>query len=77
MPWDRIFMIILMTVFVGWLALIGADARRFAWSHVPVWAEGMGAAMMALGMGLVWQTFRYNTFAAPQCGFMPTGRTMP
>jgi protein-S-isoprenylcysteine O-methyltransferase Ste14 len=65
-PWDRLFMVVLITVFVGWLALIGADARRFAWSHVPVWAEGMGAAMLALGMGVIWQTFRYNTFAAPQ-----------
>lgn len=66
MPWDRIFIVVVMIVFFGWLVLIGLDARRFAWSHVPVWAEGLGAVLLASGMGAVWQTFRYNTFAAPQ-----------
>jgi protein-S-isoprenylcysteine O-methyltransferase Ste14 len=66
LPWDRIFMVVVMVVFFGWLVLIGVDGRRFAWSHVPVWAESMGAVSMALGMAVVWQTFRYNTFAAPQ-----------
>lgn len=66
MPWDRVFMVVVMNVFLAWLVLIGLDARRFAWSHVPVWAEGLGAVLLALGMGIAWQTFRYNTFAAPQ-----------
>jgi protein-S-isoprenylcysteine O-methyltransferase Ste14 len=66
MPWDRVFMVVVMIAFFAWLVLIGLDARRFAWSHVPVWAEGLGAVLLALGMGGAWQTFRYNTFAAPQ-----------
>jgi hypothetical protein len=28
--WDRIFMIAVMAAFIGWLVLIGLDARRFA-----------------------------------------------
>ena len=65
-PWDRMFMTLFLAVFVGWLALIGADARRFGWSDMPAWAEGVGAAFLALGMAIIWRTFRYNTFAAPQ-----------
>jgi protein-S-isoprenylcysteine O-methyltransferase Ste14 len=66
MPWDRIFMLAVAVVFIGWMVLIALDARRFGWSHVPLWAQALGAVLIALGMVLVWQTFRFNTFAAPQ-----------
>ena len=66
MPWDRIFMLAVAPVFIGWMVLIALDARRFGWSHVPLWAQALGAVLIALGMVLVWQTFRFNTFAAPQ-----------
>ena len=49
-----------------WMVLIGLDARRFGWSYVPLGAQALGAVLIALGMVLVWQTFRFNTFAAPQ-----------
>jgi len=48
------------------MVLIALDARRFGWSHVPLWAQALGAVLIPLGMVLVWQTFRFNTFAAPQ-----------
>jgi protein-S-isoprenylcysteine O-methyltransferase Ste14 len=51
---------------IGWMVLIGLDARRFGWSHVPLWAQALGAVLIALGMIVIWQTFRFNTFAAPQ-----------
>jgi protein-S-isoprenylcysteine O-methyltransferase Ste14 len=53
-------------VFIGWMVLIGLDARRFGWSDVPLWAQALGAVLIALGMIVIWQTFRFNTFAAPQ-----------
>lgn len=65
-PWDRIFMAAGALVFVGWLVVSALDARRFQWSLVPLWAQALGAVLIALCMTLVWQTFRYNTFAAPQ-----------
>ncbi len=65
-PWDRIFMAAGALVFVGWLVLSALDARRFRWSLVPLWAQVLGAVLIALCMILVWQTFRFNTFAAPQ-----------
>src|SRR5471032_479434 len=66
MPWERIFMLAIAVVFIGWMVLIGLDARRFGWSHAPRWAQALGAVLIALGMVVVWQTFRFNTFAAPQ-----------
>jgi protein-S-isoprenylcysteine O-methyltransferase Ste14 len=53
-------------VFIGWMVTIALDARRFGWSHVPPSVQALGAALIALGMIVVWQTFRFNTFAAPQ-----------
>lgn len=65
-PWDRVFMAAGALVFVGWLVLSALDARRFRWSLVPLWAQGLGAVLIALSMTVAWQTFRFNTFAAPQ-----------
>jgi protein-S-isoprenylcysteine O-methyltransferase Ste14 len=65
-PWDRVFMAAAALVFVSWLVLSALDARRFGWSVVPLWAEALGAVLIALCMLVVWQTFRFNTFAAPQ-----------
>ena len=55
-----------VVVFVGWVVLIGLDARRFEWSHVPVWLQVVGVGLIALSMFLICQIFRFNTFAAPQ-----------
>jgi len=64
--WDRLFLTCAGVGFVGWLVLAGLDGRRFAWSHTPVWAQAMGAALIALCMVLVWRVFAANSFAAPQ-----------
>jgi protein-S-isoprenylcysteine O-methyltransferase Ste14 len=65
-PWDRVFMAGAGVGFVGWMILIAFDARRFGWSHVPLWGQALGAVLIALCMILAWQTFRFNSFAAPQ-----------
>jgi len=65
-PWDRVFLGVGALVFVAWLVLCAFDARRFGWSQVPVWVEVAGAVLTALCMVVVWQAFRFNTFAAPQ-----------
>jgi protein-S-isoprenylcysteine O-methyltransferase Ste14 len=64
--WDRIFLAGALVAFMGWMILIPLDARRFGWSETPPWAQGAGAILIALCMILVWQVFRYNSFAAPQ-----------
>ena len=64
--WDRAFMAAGALVFVAWLVVSALDARRFQWSRVPLWAQALGAVLIAVCMTLVWRTFRFNTFAAPQ-----------
>jgi protein-S-isoprenylcysteine O-methyltransferase Ste14 len=64
--WDRLLMPAIAVVFLGWTVLMGMDAHRFLWSRVPLWLQVAGAILIALGMLVVWQTFRFNTFAAPQ-----------
>ncbi len=66
LPWDRVFMSVGAFVFAGWLVLCALDARRFGWSFVPLWTRALGAVLIALSMIVVWQTFRFNSFAAPQ-----------
>src|ERR1700722_6308151 len=64
--WDRFFLASAIPGFVLWLTLIAVDARRFAWSDVPLWAQALGAVLIALCMILVCWVFRFNSFAAPQ-----------
>jgi protein-S-isoprenylcysteine O-methyltransferase Ste14 len=69
--WDKVFMICLMVVYLGWNVLMGLDARRFAWSHVPVWAQAIGALLLItsfLGVGWV---FAANSFAASVIRMQP------
>jgi protein-S-isoprenylcysteine O-methyltransferase Ste14 len=65
-PWDRGFMAITFTAFLGWMVLIALDARRFRWSETSVWCEALGAILIALCMIVAEFTFRANTFATPQ-----------
>ena len=51
--------------FFIWIAAIGLD-HRFHGRRLPVWAEGIGVVLMAVGIALVCWTFAANSFAAPQ-----------
>lgn len=64
--WDRLFLAGAFVGFGSWLVLIALDARRFRWSHTPLWTQLLGFLAIALCMIGVWQVFRYNSFAAPQ-----------
>ncbi len=65
-PWDRVFMVGALFVFVAWIVLMGVDARRVQFSAVPIGAQILGAVLIALCMVLCWRVFRVNSFAAPQ-----------
>ncbi len=65
-PWDRVFMLLAGLTFVGWMVFLALDARRFEWSHVPRWLQVLGFLLISLCMIVVWQSFRVNSFAAPQ-----------
>jgi protein-S-isoprenylcysteine O-methyltransferase Ste14 len=72
-PWDRVAVALAGIIFIAWMVFIALDARRFRWSHVPLWVQAVGALLIGLGMVLVWQAFRFNSFAAPQVR-VQTGR---
>jgi protein-S-isoprenylcysteine O-methyltransferase Ste14 len=63
-PWDRVFMAFAGLGFLGWLALMGIDARM-GWSHAPPLAQVAGAALLiASFVGIAW-VYRENSFASP------------
>ncbi len=62
---DKVFMAFIIVAWYGWLVLIGLDARRWRFSHVPAILSVVGAALIAAGFLIVWLTFRENSFAVP------------
>jgi protein-S-isoprenylcysteine O-methyltransferase Ste14 len=63
--WDRIFMICVLLFFCAWLAIMGLDAVRFRASHVPIWAQVVGAGSILVSHYVFWLVFRANSYAAP------------
>ena len=65
-PWDKVVLLLFFLEFLIWFAIMPLDARRFHWSPVfPLWIEVAGALLLILGMALVFEALRENTFAAP------------
>ncbi len=67
-PWDRIFMLVALLVFTGWLVLCALDARRFGWSRVPPWVEAMGAVLIARDCPETWGIGRGKRALEPRFG---------
>jgi protein-S-isoprenylcysteine O-methyltransferase Ste14 len=63
--WDRIFLILFILIWFGWLALMGLDAQRWKSSDMPLWLNGLGGALVIGGFLAVLRVFRENSFAAP------------
>jgi len=62
--WDKVFMVVFLVLWFGWLAAMALDAERWRLSHVPVWLQGLGALAPLLSVHIAWLTFRENPFAA-------------
>jgi protein-S-isoprenylcysteine O-methyltransferase Ste14 len=61
---DRRVVGAILVVLCGWLVFMALDARRFGWSHVPLWGQALGAALiMAAFFGWI-GVLRANSFAA-------------
>jgi protein-S-isoprenylcysteine O-methyltransferase Ste14 len=65
-PRDILIIAVFALVLPAWLVVIGVDARRFMWTSTPLAGQIGGAVLVGAGLVLVWETYRANTFAAPQ-----------
>jgi protein-S-isoprenylcysteine O-methyltransferase Ste14 len=63
--WDKIFLCLVIVLWLGWLILMGLDAGRFHWSVMPVGLQVAGGAIVALAFWICYRTFRENTYLAP------------
>jgi protein-S-isoprenylcysteine O-methyltransferase Ste14 len=62
--WDKLLLLPLMIVWVGWLVLIGLDAVRYRWTVMPGWLQLAGGAGLLTGYWIIYRVFRVNTFLA-------------
>lgn len=69
-PRDRAIIIALMLCFAGWLVLMGLD-RRFGWSVMPVWLQGIGAVLFVLAFAGWVPVLRANSFATTAIRLQP------
>jgi len=63
-PRDRAIIVAIMVLLCAWIVFMPLDARRFGWSHTPLWAQVIGAALI---LGAFWGwvgVLRANSFAS-------------
>lgn len=63
--WDKFFYVVLNLCFFAWLIVMPLDVVRFGWSHLPFWAQVVGALLMLLSFYLFFVTFRENSYLSP------------
>jgi protein-S-isoprenylcysteine O-methyltransferase Ste14 len=63
--WDKLLLSVFFLLYLLWLVLIAFDAKRFAWSAVPVWLEVVGGMLICVTFYVMWLVTRENSFAAP------------
>jgi protein-S-isoprenylcysteine O-methyltransferase Ste14 len=61
--WDARLMVAVSLGFYLWLALMGLDAWRLRWSHLPQSLQGVGLLAVATTFGVSWLVLRANHFA--------------
>lgn len=63
--WDKVLLAITAVAFFAWLAVMGLDAVRFGWSHVPAWLHGLGTLLLLISFYIFYLTFRENPYLSP------------
>ena len=70
-PRDRIGMCVVFFAMASWIVFMALDARRFAWSHAPVWLQAFGAALMVIAFYAWIAVLRANSFASARVRLQP------
>jgi protein-S-isoprenylcysteine O-methyltransferase Ste14 len=63
--WDRVFLTVFVLIWFVWLAVMALDARRWQFSHMPLWLNVVGGVLIVLGFLATMRVFLENSFAAP------------
>lgn len=63
--WDKVFLLVFVGIWLAWLWLMGQDTQVWQVSHMPVWMNLAGAALVIAGFAGIMRVFRENSFAAP------------
>jgi protein-S-isoprenylcysteine O-methyltransferase Ste14 len=70
-PRDRAIILAIMVLYFASFIFMGLDARRFGWSHVPVWLEAIGAVLIVISFWGNVAVMRANSFAAVNVRVQP------
>jgi protein-S-isoprenylcysteine O-methyltransferase Ste14 len=70
-PRDRVVMGAIGVSMGAWLVFMAFDARRFGWSHVPPWAQLLGAALIVASFYAWAGVLRANRFAVTSIRLQP------
>ena len=63
-PRDRTIIMVMMVFLCAWLVFMPLDARRFGWSHTPLWAQVIGAVLIVAAFWGWVGVLRANSFAS-------------
>jgi protein-S-isoprenylcysteine O-methyltransferase Ste14 len=63
--WDKLWIAVFVPLFLAWLPLMGLDAVRLGWSHVPLWLQGVGGGAVVACFYISYLVYRENSFLAP------------
>jgi protein-S-isoprenylcysteine O-methyltransferase Ste14 len=65
MAWDKALIIMINVMFFAWMIVMPLDAVRFGWSHMPVWLQAAGAAVLLCSFYIFFLVFRENSYLSP------------
>jgi protein-S-isoprenylcysteine O-methyltransferase Ste14 len=63
--WDRVFLLVFISLWFVWLAFMAAETQRWHWSHMPASLNVVGALLIIAGFAATMPVFAANSFAAP------------
>ena len=62
--WDKVLMAGYFMAWIAWTIFMALDAVRYRFSHVPGWAQAIGAVAVPASIYVIFLTFRANSYAA-------------